>query len=191
MHIYNLPQTPYLKLMFHLFRKNLLKGLGGYRPAFRQAQDVDLWLRMAEHSELANLPEYLYRWRLRPDGIGAKKWENQRDYGELSRLCAKQRRMGKKEPEHSLNQIQRRSVRKHLSRLRPVNPIAEYSLRIGMLYFEKGSMIEARYRFFHALQCEPLNIYAWLLLGLTYLPTDTAFKLRKSLQNIYHTLVWK
>ncbi len=45
-----------------LFRKATALQVGLYRGAFR-CEDFDLWLRMAEVSELANLPEILYSWR--------------------------------------------------------------------------------------------------------------------------------
>ena len=47
-----------------MFRTDLVRKLDGFRPAFRAAEDYDLWLRMSEISKLANLPETLieYRW---------------------------------------------------------------------------------------------------------------------------------
>lgn len=45
-------------------RADLVRRLGGYRAAFEAAEDHDLWLRMSEMAETANLPEFLtlYRW---------------------------------------------------------------------------------------------------------------------------------
>jgi glycosyltransferase involved in cell wall biosynthesis len=40
-----------------VMRKEAFKRAGGYRSSFRHAEDYDLWLRMAERFELANLPE--------------------------------------------------------------------------------------------------------------------------------------
>jgi glycosyltransferase involved in cell wall biosynthesis len=47
-----------------MMRTALVRALGGYRAAFRAAEDYDLWLRLAEIGGLAMLPEYLiqYRW---------------------------------------------------------------------------------------------------------------------------------
>lgn len=46
------------------FRAELARCVGGYRPAFQAAEDYELWLRLAEIAEVANLPEALveYRW---------------------------------------------------------------------------------------------------------------------------------
>ena len=47
-----------------MFRTVLARRLGAYRDFFRGAEDYDLWLRLAEISRVANLPEILagYRW---------------------------------------------------------------------------------------------------------------------------------
>jgi len=47
-----------------MMRAALVRELGGYRAAFRDAEDYDLWLRVAETSGIASLPEPLiqYRW---------------------------------------------------------------------------------------------------------------------------------
>jgi glycosyltransferase involved in cell wall biosynthesis len=46
-----------------MVRYHLLCDAGGYRPEFWVAQDYDLWLRLAERCEMANLPEVLYAYR--------------------------------------------------------------------------------------------------------------------------------
>ena len=44
-----------------MVRAALLHRLHGYREMFDTSQDYDLWLRLAECTQLANLPEALYR----------------------------------------------------------------------------------------------------------------------------------
>ena len=46
-----------------MMRRDVLESVGGYDESYRYAQDYDLWLRLAERCEVANLPEYLYCWR--------------------------------------------------------------------------------------------------------------------------------
>jgi cellulose synthase/poly-beta-1,6-N-acetylglucosamine synthase-like glycosyltransferase len=53
-----------------MIRLEALKAIGGYRPEFRYAQDKDLWLRLAEHGRLANLPLPLLRYREHAGSIG-------------------------------------------------------------------------------------------------------------------------
>jgi len=47
-----------------LIRRECLEKVGLYRKAFKHCEDYDLWLRLSEHYNLSNLPEYLYQWRL-------------------------------------------------------------------------------------------------------------------------------
>lgn len=44
-------------------RTAAFKASSGYRPAFELAQDFDLWLRMAEHGRIANIPQVVLRYR--------------------------------------------------------------------------------------------------------------------------------
>jgi len=46
-----------------IMRRAALAAAGGYRPAFRDAEDYDLWLRLADQFELANLPDVLMLYR--------------------------------------------------------------------------------------------------------------------------------
>ena len=54
-----------------LMRRDALLAVGGYRSAFALCEDYDLWLRLAERFDLANLPEPLLRYRLHP---GQSSW---------------------------------------------------------------------------------------------------------------------
>lgn len=57
-------------------RRSILHQVSGYNGEFLAAQDYDLWLRLAEVTRLANLPEPLYRWR-RGNGLKTRRfrWE--------------------------------------------------------------------------------------------------------------------
>ena len=48
-----------------LFRRDAYLRAGGYRPEFRVAQDLDLWVRMSEIGECLGMAQILYenRWR--------------------------------------------------------------------------------------------------------------------------------
>ena len=59
-----------------LARSSLLRLLGGYREVFDTTQDYDLWLRLAECTQLANLPEGLYRYRIHEERIGSRKHDD-------------------------------------------------------------------------------------------------------------------
>lgn len=49
-----------------IFRQTAYQAVGGYRPEFRVAQDLDLWMRLAEVGRCIAMPEVLYEatWQL-------------------------------------------------------------------------------------------------------------------------------
>ena len=60
-----------------MFRKELLHIVGYYREKFLCAQDYDLWLRFAEHTEVSNLDSVLYKLRRSINSITRKKTSQQ------------------------------------------------------------------------------------------------------------------
>jgi glycosyltransferase involved in cell wall biosynthesis len=80
-----------------MFRRELSRSVGGYRPEFHFAQDIDLWLRMTEHSQLAYIDEVLYRWRRCNAGISAARHAQQSEFGRLAFACRAARDRGETE----------------------------------------------------------------------------------------------
>ena len=77
-----------------MFRRGPYEAVGGYRTAFRYAQDSDLWRRLVQHGRLGYLPQILYRYRVRPAGISAG-WRNlQQEFDRLARACSDARLAG-------------------------------------------------------------------------------------------------
>ena len=52
-----------------LFRRDVYEAVGGYRPQFPVAQDVDLWIRMARVGTIGIVDEVLYDSDFEPHGI--------------------------------------------------------------------------------------------------------------------------
>ena len=58
-------------------RRSLVLDAGGYRGDFRNAEDYELWLRLARDHDLANIPEPLLRYRYSVSGMTlSRKWES-------------------------------------------------------------------------------------------------------------------
>ncbi len=74
-----------------LLRREVYEAAGGYRAAFRVAEDVDLWLRIAPLAGLANLPQELYCWREHPGGSFARARGLQIYYAAVAREFAVER----------------------------------------------------------------------------------------------------
>jgi glycosyltransferase involved in cell wall biosynthesis len=81
-----------------MFRRSLFEQVGGYRDGLRATEDLDLWLRMEEISELDLLPDLLVRYRLHSRSMMGR----QRIRVALAETCARAatvaRRTGKAEP---------------------------------------------------------------------------------------------
>jgi len=73
-------------------RKSSLMAIGGYRHEYPHAEDLDLFLRLAEEGKLANLPEVLLEYRQHASSIGYSKRAEQLASAKAAVLDAKQRR---------------------------------------------------------------------------------------------------
>ncbi len=64
---------------FSIFRRELLRKIGGFRQGFEGSQDYDLILRATEHARnIAHIPKILYHWRKIPGSASASV--NAKDY---------------------------------------------------------------------------------------------------------------
>jgi len=60
-----------------VMRTEAVRSAGGYRPICVPAEDLDLWIRMSELGEFANLPEQLLSYRRHMDAVGVREREGQ------------------------------------------------------------------------------------------------------------------
>ena len=88
-----------------LMRREAFVGVGGYRPPFAPAEDYDLWLRMAEHFQIANLKQVVLKYRIHPNQVSMRK-RAQQTLGVLAaRVAASSRRNGIPDPLNSVKEI--------------------------------------------------------------------------------------
>jgi len=77
-----------------MFRRECLQEAGGkYSEEYRYSQDYDLWLRMAEACDIANIPEALYVHRIHPAMISTSKQAEQKSAMERIRVDCLNRRL--------------------------------------------------------------------------------------------------
>ena len=55
-----------------MIRRDVLQETGAYRGLLRPAEDYDLWLRMSEIADLANLPDVLLQYRIHGGSLSIK-----------------------------------------------------------------------------------------------------------------------
>ena len=75
-----------------MMRREAVLSAGGYRERFYTAEDLDLFLRLAERGELANLPEILLKYRLHPASVCHVQKPRQREAIEAAIAEARTRR---------------------------------------------------------------------------------------------------
>ena len=80
-----------------LLRKEAFILTGGYRDAFAPAEDYDLWLRVTEHFNCANLDDVLLKYRIHPHQVSMRK-QKQQTLGILgAKRSAAMRQMGEED----------------------------------------------------------------------------------------------
>lgn len=92
-----------------MLRRSAVLAVGNYRPQHLKAQDVDLFLRLAEVGRLANLPEVLLEWRRHATAVGTVQAREQRSA--LNRVIGEAlRRRGRDEKPQLLPDLPRREI---------------------------------------------------------------------------------
>ena len=151
-----------------MFRKSLFDRVGGYRPAFRFAQDRDLWLRLGEHTDYGVVPDILYERFHLESGVSrsAEHVVLQKKLAFFAVQCAVARRSGRPDP------IDRHGV--HAFLLAERNPhAARQLLRLGLGFARRGDHDGARFMF-EAAERESTGILRRVAYRLSRFGTSSA-----------------
>jgi glycosyltransferase involved in cell wall biosynthesis len=140
-----------------MFRRSLYEEVGGYRPEFYFAQDIDLWLRMTEHGEHVALTDILYEASFSPASITGKYRREQEELTHLALACALRRRAGGDES----------PVLEKAGLVKPEKRKAAFGAEAASLVFIGSCLLQRRDPraagyFRTALRKNPLNPRAWL-----------------------------
>lgn len=88
-----------------MMRRADIAALGGYRAAYRHAEDYDLWLQLSETRDLANLPDRLLLYRQHPAKASARHAAEQMLATKVAQLAAQARRAGMVDPTQGLTRL--------------------------------------------------------------------------------------
>jgi len=135
-----------------LIRLSALKLVGGYRGAYTHAEDIDLWLRLAEIGRLANLPMSLLRYRQHLNSVGYK-------YG-FEQKCAQWKAVK--------DAYQRRGkvfliARPSMGELQKKIPLESIEEKWAWWALKSGNVRTARYYAMRALAIAPWRLSVWKL----------------------------
>jgi glycosyltransferase involved in cell wall biosynthesis len=79
-------------------RRDLVLAVGGYRKAYSDADDYDLWLRLSEVTRMANLPDVLIRYRVHGGQVSSWNLAEQSRRAAIASLAHAEREAGRRDP---------------------------------------------------------------------------------------------
>jgi hypothetical protein len=91
-------------------RKGAVQHVGGYRAQFLEAEDLDLWLRVADQHAMGNVPETVARYRVHPGQATVRRLELQSLCCVAARLAARCRVDGRPDPLDRIEQIDKHTL---------------------------------------------------------------------------------
>ena len=141
-------------------RRSLVLGVGGYREEMLELEDMDLWLRIGEHAQLANLPETLLYYRI-----------HERSKSHV--YIADQERFTRKAAEDAAT---RRGVPSRYVALEAHREIPgcresrfSYALKYGWWGYNRGDRATALHYAAKAIRARPTHIDGWKLMACSLL----------------------
>lgn len=88
-----------------MFRRDLVRSVGGYHAAFRHCEDLDLWLRLASVTRLASIPEPLIRYRHYDDQVSSRHATEQQIGAAIAKLAYRERLAGRPDPTEHIERL--------------------------------------------------------------------------------------
>jgi glycosyltransferase involved in cell wall biosynthesis len=132
-----------------MFRTAAFRSLGGYRQEMIYAEDLDLWLRMAEIGRLHNLPQVLLHYRMHARSIGHARAIQQHEQWRRAAVEAHQRRGTAADPAGGVQE--------------KASTPADHHMRWAWWALIAGNVRTARKHALTALRLRPLSIDSWRL----------------------------
>jgi hypothetical protein len=148
-----------------MMRRDAVIQVGGYRE-LETCQDYDLWLRLAERSRIANLPDPLYHWRLTGSAVSIRKAMTQTAHVALVQRMAAERRTSGTDRFHEYAKHSVEGEQDHRESLWgfPMKEPAAVHLLQSARLFAYGDPLGAMRSGLKGLAADPLNRRLWSLL---------------------------
>ena len=134
-----------------IIRRDAFTRVGGYRPQYQWAEDVDLFLRLAEVGRIANLPDILLHYRQHCGSVNRTRYQQQaRRITQVVREAAQRRGL---------------SLAENWQYDMKIPPDAGEQLREwGWRALKERRLSVARKHALSAVQKQPLSIASWRLM---------------------------
>lgn len=93
-----------------LFKREVFQAVGGYRTIAADAEDYDLWLRIADSHKLTNLDAVILRYRRHSTQVSAKKFKQQSLTNLAVRTATILRRRGQPDPLDQMSELSEQNL---------------------------------------------------------------------------------
>lgn len=98
-----------------MFRRDVVRAVGGYDPGAPHAEDYDLWLRLSDDHGIANLPEKLVSYRLHRNQVSVRNVATQNRVAQRCRSAALRRRAARGEDVRNVEPVVHASLWRRLT----------------------------------------------------------------------------
>jgi glycosyltransferase involved in cell wall biosynthesis len=88
-----------------IMRTRTFLAVGGYRKVVVDAEDLDLWLRIADHHQLANIDAVVLKYRRHDGQVSVRKLKQQALSNLAARIATLSRRVGNPDPLDSVAEL--------------------------------------------------------------------------------------
>jgi hypothetical protein len=88
-----------------MYRRDVVRSVGGYHAAFRHCEDLDLWLRLSSVTRLGNIPERLLRYRRYPGQVSSRHATEQQIGTAVAQIAWRERKAGRPDPTADLEHL--------------------------------------------------------------------------------------
>ncbi|MBD2187088.1 glycosyltransferase family 2 protein [Pseudanabaena mucicola] len=150
-----------------MFRRNFYHIVGGYRAEYKVAQDIDLWIRMAEKGKCLSIPDILYEAVIDPKSISSNKRKQQilAAQSSIDTAILRANNMSESSTLISLEQKLKQFAAKQMIPSFVSESNAWYFIGASALKYSKQ---RARKYWLKSLRCFPLHVKSWIRLLTNY-----------------------
>ena len=156
-----------------MFRREIVRELGGYNELFRYGQDYELWLRIAKYNKVSNLTQVLYKLRFHGGNIRSLKGEESALYHLLAIRLIKNDL-----DEEILEAIKNKGILSLYSYLRKSERIY-FHTAVADISMSNNNMNAARKEYRRVFMLNPLSIRNNAMITLSCLGKGTWTMVRK------------
>ncbi|MDE2620512.1 MAG: glycosyltransferase [Sphingomonadales bacterium] len=121
-----------------MYRRDLVRSVGGYHAAFRHCEDFDLWLRLTSVTRLCSLPERLIRYRHYAGQVSSRHATEQQIGAAVAKLAYDERKAGRFDPTSDLAAIPPLEQLDDLFEREGVASVVRAKVAPGLLYSRAG-----------------------------------------------------